>query len=101
VDVRQRYELIEVGTAIATVHFPDDEDSLAAARRRLVFDEFFYLQLGLLRRRHQQQQQTAIVLPPTGQLIDQFYHTLPFQFTGAQQRVVNEILADLQASYHR
>jgi ATP-dependent DNA helicase RecG len=45
-----------------------------------VFDEFFYLQLGLLRRRHQQrQQQTAIVLPPTGALIDQFYHTLPFQ----------------------
>lgn len=96
VDVRQRYELIEVGSAIATVHFPDDEDSLAAARRRLVFDEFFYLQLGLLRRRREQQQQTAITLAPTGELIDTFYDLLPFSFTAAQQRVVNEILTDLQ-----
>jgi ATP-dependent DNA helicase RecG len=98
-ELRQRHGLIELPVAIAHIHFPATDEDLDQARKRLVFDEFFYLQLGLLRRRHQQrQQQTAIVLPPTGQLIDQFYHTLPFQFTGAQQRVVNEILADLQAS---
>jgi ATP-dependent DNA helicase RecG len=97
--MRQGHDLIELPVAIAHIHFPGTEEDLAQARKRLVFDEFFYLQLGLLRRRHQQrQQQTAIVLPPTGQLIDQFYQTLPFQLTGAQQRVVNEILTDLQAS---
>jgi ATP-dependent DNA helicase RecG len=97
VDVRQRYELIAVGEAIAQIHFPNDEDHLAQARRRLVFDEFFYLQLGLLRRRQQQQaQQTAITLAPTGELIDRFYGLIPFRFTDAQQRVVNDILADLQ-----
>lgn len=97
--MRQGHDLIELPVAIAHIHFPGTEADLAQARKRLVFDEFFYLQLGLLRRRHQQrQQQTAIVLPPTGQLIDQFYQTLPFQLTGAQQRVVNEILTDLQAS---
>ena len=97
VDLRQTHGLIGVGGAIAQIHFPDDEEHLAQARRRLVFDEFLYLQLGLLRRRQQQQaQQTAITLAPTGALIDQFYSVIPFSLTGAQQRVVNDILADLQ-----
>ncbi|MGF1567330.1 MAG: ATP-dependent DNA helicase RecG, partial [Nodosilinea sp.] len=97
VDLRQRHDLLPLGQAIAQIHFPDDQDGLTQARRRLVFDEFFYLQLGLLRRRQEQQaQQTAITLAPTGALIDSFYAVLPFRFTDAQQRVVNDILADLQ-----
>jgi ATP-dependent DNA helicase RecG len=96
-DIRQQYELIPVTKAIAQIHFPDDEENLAQARRRLVFDEFFYLQLGLLRRRQeQQQQQTSVTLAPTGELIERFYEVLPFKFTDAQQRVVNDILSDLQ-----
>ncbi|WP_008314830.1 ATP-dependent DNA helicase RecG [Leptolyngbya sp. PCC 6406] len=98
-DLRRTHNLVELPVAIAHIHFPDTEESLQQARKRLVFDEFFYLQLGLLRRRHQQrQQQTGIVLPPTGKLIDQFYTILPFELTGAQQRVVTEILTDLQAA---
>ncbi|HEY9878048.1 MAG TPA: ATP-dependent DNA helicase RecG [Leptolyngbyaceae cyanobacterium] len=95
--LRQQYNLIGLGDAIAQIHFPDDADKLAAARRRLVFDEFFYLQLGLLRRRlEQQQQQTTVTLAPVGALIDAFYDVIPFSLTGAQQRVVNDILNDLQ-----
>jgi len=96
-DLRQKYELCDLQTAIAHIHFPPEASALDLARRRLVFDEFFYLQLGLLRRRQTQRQaQTEVVLAPTGVLIDQFYTLLPFQFTQAQQRVVNEILQDLQ-----
>ncbi len=95
--LREKYGLIGIQEAIAHIHFPPDGDALAAARHRLVFDEFFYLQLGLLKRRqNQRQQQTSAVLAPTGHLIDEFYRVLPFQFTGAQQRVVNDILNDLQ-----
>ncbi|PSN17430.1 DNA helicase RecG, partial [filamentous cyanobacterium CCP5] len=97
VDIRQRYGLIGAGEAIASIHFPETDEALQAARRRLVFDEFFYLQLGLLRRRQQQrQQQTSVVLAPTGELIESFYSVIPFAFTGAQQRVTNDILNDLQ-----
>lgn len=95
--LRQKYSLIELQEAIAHIHFPPDSEALDAARRRLVFDEFFYLQLGLLKRRiAQRQAQTSAALAPTGHLIDQFYQVLPFQFTDAQQRVVNDILNDLQ-----
>ncbi|WP_448562717.1 ATP-dependent DNA helicase RecG [Trichothermofontia sp.] len=95
--MRQKYGLIDLPTAIAHIHYPPDPDSGALARRRLVFDEFFYLQLSLLQRRYQQRQsQHSVALAPTGKLIDQFYQLLPFQLTGAQQRVINEILTDLQ-----
>jgi ATP-dependent DNA helicase RecG len=91
------YQLIGLQDAITNIHFPPDRDCLAAARRRLVFDEFFYLQLGLLQRRKQNHQVTThVVLVPTGTLIDHFYEILPFQLTAAQQRVIQEILQDLQ-----
>ncbi|MGB3298694.1 MAG: ATP-dependent DNA helicase RecG [Phormidesmis sp.] len=97
--LREKYGLVDLAVAIAHIHFPPSTEELAAARRRLVFDEFFYLQLGLLRRRkQQQQQQTTVQVAPTGELIDTFYKVLPFKFTGAQQRVVQEILNDLQSS---
>jgi ATP-dependent DNA helicase RecG len=96
-NLRSKYGLIGAQEAIAHIHFPPNGDALNAARHRLIFDEFFYLQLGLLKRRlTQQQEQTKAVLAPTGHLIDQFYQVLPFQLTNAQQRVVNDILNDLQ-----
>jgi ATP-dependent DNA helicase RecG len=94
---RSQFDLVELPIAIAHIHFPPDEENLQYARKRLVFDEFFYLQLGLLQRRQQQRQKaTSVVVAPTGTLIDQFYQNLPFSLTGAQQRVINEILHDLQ-----
>ena len=96
--LREQQKLIQLPVAIANIHFPPDTDALAVARRRLVFDEFFYLQLGLLSRRKQQQAKTQISMAPTGKLIDQFYELLPFNLTGAQSRVVQEILRDLQQS---
>ncbi|KGF73273.1 ATP-dependent DNA helicase RecG [Neosynechococcus sphagnicola sy1] len=95
--LRQQYDLIPLAAAIAQIHTPPDHAHLELARRRLVFDEFFYLQLGLLqRRRTLQQQQSGAILAPTGRLIDQFHQILPFELTQAQQRVINEVLADLQ-----
>lgn len=97
--VQQEYGLTDIQTAIADIHFPPDAMALERARRRLVFDEFFYLQLGLLQRRQSQREtQASAVLAPTGQLIDRFSDLLPFQLTDAQQRVVNDILNDLQKS---
>jgi ATP-dependent DNA helicase RecG len=100
--LREKYELIGIQSAIANIHFPSDRDALELARRRLVFDEFFYLQLGLLKRREELKNRTPVnpqasgaVLAGKGQLVDRFYQLLPFKLTNAQQRVVNEILADL------
>ncbi|MEO1374014.1 MAG: ATP-dependent DNA helicase RecG [Cyanobacteria bacterium J06635_10] len=97
--LRTKYQLMELKDAIANIHFPTDSDSLRAARRRLVFDEFFYLQLGLLQRQQTARQvQTSAILAPQGELLPKFYEILPFQLTGAQERVLQDILNDLQKS---
>ena len=98
-ELQNQYGLMGVTDAIANIHFPADSDILASARRRLVFDEFFYLQLGFLQRRQAQKHiQASAVLAPTGKLIDRFNQLLPFELTGAQNRVINDILNDLQSS---
>lgn len=97
--LRKQYGLMGVKEAISNIHFPTDSDTLSSARRRLVFDEFFYLQLGFLQRRQMQKQaQNSAILAPTGKLIDQFNEILPFKLTNAQNRVINDILNDLQSS---
>ncbi len=94
--IRNQYGLVKLKNAIASIHFPDNQEELAHARRRLVFDEFFYLQLGFLQRRQQlKQNQQSASFAPIGELIEQFERILPFQLTNAQQRVVNEIFQDL------
>lgn len=96
---RDRYGLTDLPTALQNIHFPEDEEALSRARRRLVFDEFFYLQLGFLQRREiLRESQTRAVMVPQGQLVDQFQHVLPFKFTNAQHRVIQDILKDLSAS---
>ncbi|AFY37911.1 ATP-dependent DNA helicase RecG [[Leptolyngbya] sp. PCC 7376] len=97
--LRDDFELMKLPEAIANIHFPENPEILVHARRRLVFDEFFYLQLGFLQRRQEEKaKQTSAVFLPQGELIEKFQKLLPFQLTGAQNRVVAEIMADLAQS---
>lgn len=92
------YELPDLATALQQIHFPDDAEQLEAAQMRLAFEEFFYIQLGVLQRRQDLQQSQAPSLANDDALVQQFLNRLPFQMTGAQQRVLDEIARDLQRS---
>lgn len=97
--IRNQLDLIPANQALNQLHFPDSAEDLAAARRRLIFDEFFYLQLGFLQRRSKLiTTETSAILSPQGYLIDGFYKLLPFSLTNAQQRVIGEIIGDLEKS---
>ena len=95
--LQQQEQLVDLGTALTQIHAPSNQDTLASARRRLVFDEFLLLQLGLLQRRRQLTSRPAPALHhPNGNLLTAFLKLLPFPLTGAQQRVLAEIRADLE-----
>ena len=104
--LRQQEQLLERAQALQAIHQPRDQASLAAARNRLVFDEFLLLQLGLAQRRRQLKAAQALPLtaadpinpganPAVVDLVSRFLDLLPFSLTGAQQRVLAEIRADL------
>jgi ATP-dependent DNA helicase RecG len=95
-DLRQREGLMARASALSQIHQPQSQAELKASRQRLVFDEFLLMQLGLLQRRRELRQRPAPSLNPTAaSLLDRFLELLPFGFTGAQQRVLAEIRADL------
>ncbi|MGI8424922.1 MAG: ATP-dependent DNA helicase RecG [Chloroflexota bacterium] len=94
---RQAEGLLSVREALAQVHFPDDERVHREAIRRLAFDEFLLIQLGVLRRRHEwQTSQPGIAMDVPPELGSEFAGLLPFELTGAQLRVIEEIVGDMR-----
>ncbi len=81
--------------ALRQVHFPEDQAELADGWRRLAFDELLYVQLGAQQRRRELKQAVALALPSDDAVMAAFVEKLPFALTGAQQRVIDEMLADL------
>ena len=96
--LRHMYELQDLPTALYQVHFPDSADTLAAARRRLAFEELFYIQLGVLQRRRALQEISAPPFYATDTQLVEYTNVLPFALTGAQERVIGEMLRDLERS---
>ena len=103
--IRKRQELIDRQTAIHEIHFPTSEAHRLAAQKRLAFDEFFLLSLGMELKKDQKTSQKGIPfridtteLQEQKSLLQQFLDTLPFELTGAQRRVFNEVAADMQSS---
>jgi ATP-dependent DNA helicase RecG len=98
--IRERLALIGRDTALGDIHFPEDIADIAPARERLVFDELFRLELALAVRKHRQVDAAeGITHARGGALVDEFVASLPYPLTGAQQRVIGEIQADM-ASPH-
>ena len=67
-----------------------------AARRRLAFDELLRVQTVLVMRKRALERDVARHPPRLGgELVGRFHGALPFELTGAQQRAIGEIEADL------
>lgn len=95
--LRQRANLLDLPMALSQIHFPDSQDSLERARRRLAFDEFLLIQLGVLQRKQDWQDgQPGNAMRVENGLVRSFVSSLPFTLTGAQERALREILADMQ-----
>ena len=96
-EIRKRRRLYSLGRAIQQLHFPDSQDAMRRARQRLAYDELLLLQLGVQRQRRDWQTHAGTPLSIEPEQFDAFLAALPFQLTGAQQRVIDEIRADLAA----
>lgn len=100
---RQAYPLSE---AVAYLHHPPADapieqllDGTHPYQQRLAFEELLAHHLSMLRLRQRLQAEGSRPLPKPQQLLDKFTQQLAFSLTGAQQRVVDEIAADLSQPY--
>src|SRR5512140_378118 len=96
--LRLRLELPGWGEALAAAHDPASPALAERARRRLAFDELFLTQLVLaLRRRARAHEAQALATARGAARARAVIAALPFEATGAQKRVVNEIVRDMKA----
>lgn len=101
-EILQKYNFLEIGESFYLTHRPPtgDEETLnsflAPFQRRLVYDELFIFQLALQLRRSEIRSQKAPTLKEGKEWVEQFVSSLPFELTGAQKRVIQEILTDVE-----
>lgn len=96
--IKEKFKLEDLQWSILTLHFPSDLEQVPLARRRLAFDELLWFQLGLLYNRKIVDEGKGILFQVEGDMVAQFKEKLPFSFTGAQKRVLEEILSDMGSS---
>ena len=93
--IRRRAVLCERNYAYLNAHHPLSREALDAARRRFAYEELLMYQVGLGLTRGSRGSGRAMDCPD--ERGEEFWRTLSFAPTGAQRRVLREILADLRA----
>ena len=95
----ETYDLKSKAFAVVNIHFPKNNEAFFEARKRLVFEELFMLQMSLHLIKEDFMQRTEGVVKQIGPSFKTFIEHLPYELTGAQKRVLKEIVADLKSPY--
>lgn len=91
--IREEYQLMDCVQAIQTAHAPENFQSLSQARRRLMFEELFVLAVSLGMLRTYAHDTKGIPMEPHS--LEPFYQALPFALTEAQNRAIQDLIADM------
>ena len=101
--VRRRIDFPTLGEAIVETHCPSAGTDLrllnefrTPAQTRLIFDEFFWLECGLALKKNKARLAAGISFAVTERAREQIKQMLPFKPTGAQRRVIQEIVDDMK-----
>ena len=99
-DILRRLDLVDRDTALANIHFPENQKAADTARARLVFDELFRLEVALAMQKHVQiDDAIGVAHKIDGPLVRAFLGALPYELTRAQQRVIGEIQSDMAEAH--
>ena len=93
-EVRREYGILPAERAYRAIHQPQSLAEAELAKRRLIFEEFFVFSAGLSLMRAARDGKTT--QPYANLDLRPFLSILPFRLTGAQQRAIEEIRADLR-----
>lgn len=102
-EILLKHSLPGLQESLSGVHFPDSRTDLdllnsgkSGYHRRLSFEELFMFELGLAALKRENISERGIAFSPDGSLLQKLGSMLPFQLTGAQKKVLDEILGDMK-----
>ncbi|MDP3973870.1 MAG: ATP-dependent DNA helicase RecG [Candidatus Daviesbacteria bacterium] len=93
-------DMLDLSQALHQIHFPQNWQEVEKSRERLGFDELFFVSLATQKVRLAWQKKPLIHPLKINKLfLKEFIKKLPFELTGAQERVLQEILNDLKKTH--
>ena len=95
--VCEKYGICDINFAMRNIHFPKDFESYSVARKRFVFEELLFLQLALSGRRKENEEKKRTPFSNT-ECVNEFIGSLSFDLTGAQKRVISEIMDNFKSA---
>lgn len=98
-ELRNRYSLPTLSSALLWIHKPRKEEESVAARKRFAFEEIFYIQIAKQRDRASRDAKPTFKIDIDPNLIESFIERFPFKPTGAQRRAIDEVLEDFKRTH--
>ena len=91
-------KMLDLKDSYQKIHFPENYPDADKARERLAFDEIFIIQLQTLKVKSEWSRVKSIeALSINRPELEKYIKSLPFQLTGAQLKVLEEIISDLKS----
>lgn len=92
-----QFKVVDKVKALQSIHYPENKASIIPARNRIAFEEFLKLQIIVQYNKSRLQRNSkGLVISVSEKTKNAFLKGLPFQLTYSQEKVLNEILSDLE-----
>ncbi len=96
--LRKRYGLPEINYTFQNLHFPDSLKAALDAKYRLSFEEMLLFMTALVYVKKENAKLETEAFNIDNSLVDSYINSFGFELTGAQKRVIDEILSDMKKS---
>lgn len=97
--LNDKYQMIDLKTALYQMHFPNDNESHNQAKRKIIFFEFFMYQWRLQKSNQKTHHIKGVRVQYDVDDLKSVIQTLPFDLTQDQKQAINDICYDLLAPY--
>ena len=94
--IKNKYSITDLRSALLQIHFPDDQKKLDLAKYRLGFDEMLKIQIKIEKQKQTRSKLVSKNIKIDQSLLDKTIAGLEFKLTPDQNKVLKEILGDLQ-----
>ena len=94
-DFRRRYSLAEINYTFQNLHFPDSMKAALDAKYRLSFEEMILFMTALIHVKKENAKLPSEAFHIDRKLVGEYTGSFGFDLTGAQKKVIGEILADM------
>ncbi len=95
--LKERYHFSNKSITLNVVHNPDDNKKLEFMIKRLKYEELFKFMVKINYLKEKNKKENGLKRNITENNIKEFYQLLPFELTGDQKKVINEIVDDMNS----